>query len=100
MSSDPSKTAAITKWSAPISVKELRSFLGLTGYYRRFVKAYGVIARPLTDILKRDSFEWDIKVQSAFEELKRRMISASVLALSNFTENFIVESDAFDYGLG
>lgn len=87
-------------WPQPISIKQLRGFLGLTGYYRRFVKNYGEISRLLTQLLKKGSFQWNVAATEAFEKLKHAMISSPVLALPDYSLPFIVETDASAQGVG
>ena len=87
-------------WPTPKSVKELRGFLGLTSYYRRFIKRYGIIAKPLTDLLKKGNTTWSDKALHSFEALKQAMTTAPVLALLNFNNLFVIESDASQEGIG
>ncbi|GJS19024.1 retrovirus-related pol polyprotein from transposon 297 family protein [Tanacetum coccineum] len=97
---DPGKITAMTQWPVPTNLKQLRGFLGLTGYYRRFIQGYDSISKPLTQLLKKNSFVWTKESQAAFLQLKQAMISASVLRLPNFSKEFTLEIDASEVGLG
>ena len=97
---DQDKIRAVVDWPFPKTLKDLRGFLGLIGHYRRFVRSYASIATPLTDLLKKYSFVWDSKAQSAFKQLKLTMTSTPVLVLPNFREDFVLETDASNVGVG
>lgn len=98
---DGAKIKAIQEWETPTKVTELRSFLGLVNYYRRFIKGYSAKAAPLTDLLKKNkAWTWDDKCQAAFEELKMAVMEEPVLRLPDVTEPFELHTDASDYAIG
>ena len=101
ISVDPQKIEAIVNWKPPTNASEVRSFLGLAGYYRKFVERFSKIATPLTNLLKKDQkFEWSDTCQHSFEELRQRLKTAPVLALPSGKNGYVVYSDASRQGLG
>jgi hypothetical protein len=101
VATDSSKIESIRTWTAPTNLKELRGFLGLTGYYRKFIKNYAVISQPLTALLKKGVvFMWTSLAESAFLVLKQVLITAPVLALPDFSQQFVIHTDACDAGIG
>ncbi|XP_048228783.1 uncharacterized mitochondrial protein AtMg00860-like [Ricinus communis] len=98
---DPSKVKAIQEWEPPKNILEVRSFLGLAGYYRRFMKSFSILAKPLTNLLKKQvTFQWNDKCQASFEELKNRLITAPILTLPIQGGEYLVYTDASLNGLG
>jgi hypothetical protein len=97
---DPKNIEAMQDWPHPKTLKILHGFLGLIGYYRKFVKNYGKIATPLTALLKNNSFTWTPIVAQDFQTLKMAMCTTPVLALPNFTKTFVLECDASGKGIG
>nr|GFA36807.1 putative reverse transcriptase domain-containing protein [Tanacetum cinerariifolium] len=98
---DPAKVEAITKWPRPTSVTEVRSFLGLAGYYSRFVEGFSRLALPLTKLMRKGkNFVWNEEREKSFEELKQRLVSASVLTLPSGSGGFQIYSDASKKSLG
>ncbi|WVZ75795.1 hypothetical protein U9M48_023826 [Paspalum notatum var. saurae] len=98
---DPSKISSIMDWKVPEVVKEVRRFLGLAGYYRRFIESFFKIAKPMTSLLEKGvPFIWTKERQAAFEELKKRLTTTPVLTLHDQTKSFTVYCDASKEGLG
>ncbi|XP_060959150.1 uncharacterized mitochondrial protein AtMg00860-like [Cannabis sativa] len=98
---DPGKIESVRDWPRPKTVTEIRSFLGLAGYYRRFVEGFSKISMPLTELTKKNQrFIWSDKCEASFQELKQRLITAPVLALPSDEEKFVVYCDASKQGLG
>lgn len=98
---DPAKIEAIKDWEAPTTPTEIRQFLGLAGYYRRFIENFSKVAKPLTALTQKDKkFEWEDRHESAFQKLKNLLCSAPILSLPEGTEDFVVYCDASNQGLG
>ncbi|NKR04773.1 hypothetical protein GUJ75_26455, partial len=98
---DSSKIEAIKDWPTPTTVGQIRSFHGLAGFYRRFVKDFSTIACPLNELTKKNvPFVWGEAQQQAFDELKTRLTKAPVLVLPDFTKTFEIECDASGLGIG
>jgi hypothetical protein len=92
---------AVLRWERPTTVTEIRSFLGLAGYYRRFIEGFSTIATPLTRLTRKNiRWEWSKECDESFQELNRRLTTAPVLILPSGTEGFVVYSDASRKGLG
>lgn len=97
---DKNKVEAITEWPRPLNVKQLRGFLGLAGYYRHFIKGYAQLAASLTDLLKKYAYCWNDETEKAFGSLKKAVTTAPVLVLPNFSQPFVLETDASGTGVG
>jgi hypothetical protein len=97
---DVSKVQAVIDWPRPRSVRAFLGFWGLAGYYRHFIKEFGMIVAPLTSLLKRDAFQWSAEVEVTFLALKQALTTALVLVLLDFIKTFIVECDASGSGIG
>jgi hypothetical protein len=98
---DPSKVSDVLKWEPPRMVSEIRSFLGLAGYYRRFIEGFSKIVKPLTTLLEKDrEFKWTGACQSNFEELKKQLTTTPILVVPDLQKSFDIYCDASRQGLG
>jgi hypothetical protein len=101
ISVDPAKIEDVLKWELPRTVKEIRGFLGLARYYRRFIEGFSKIVKPLTTLLEKDrEFKWTDACQASFEELKRRLTTALVLVMPDLQKGFNIYCGAYQQGLG
>ena len=101
ISPNPDKVRLVQEFPTPTNLKELRSFLGLANYYRRFVRGFSNIANPLNALTKKNvPFVWTVAYAEAFEKLKRALVSAPILAYPNFREPFLLFVDASSTGIG
>jgi hypothetical protein len=101
ISVDPSKVQDVLSWKTPTSVSDIRSFLGLAGYYRRFIEGFLRISKPMAELLEKDKeFKWTSACESSFQELKKRLTTAPVLVMSDMEKPFSIYCDASGQGLG
>ena len=98
---DPGKLKGIKEWPIPMTTKQVRGFLGFGNFYRRFIKHFSEVAKPLNDLLKKDhKFEWTTECQNSFDTLKERFTEEPVLTMPDHTKPFQIESDASKYASG
>jgi hypothetical protein len=101
ISVDPSKVQDVLSWKAPTSVSDIRSFLGLAGYYWRFIERFSKISKPMTELLEKDKqFEWTLACEASLQELKKRLMTAPVLVMLDMEKPFSIYCDASGQGLG
>jgi hypothetical protein len=98
---DPSKVEVVSKWKQPSNVSEVRSFLGMVGYYRCFIKGFSSIARPMIELLKKDNkFVSTLKCAESFQVIKKKLTTAPVLTLPDIHQSFVIFCDATRQGFG
>lgn len=101
ISTDPEKVRAVAEWPVPATVTELRSFLGLCSYYRRFIQNFAAVAKPLHRLTEKGrKFLWNKEAQEAFEVLRNKLITAPILALPDITKPFVLDTDASNEAIG
>ena len=98
---DPEKIEAIMNWPTPRHAIDVRSFMGLTGYYRRFIEGFSKVAHPITSLKRKGiNFEWTLRCEEGFQQLKNLLISAPVLKVADLEKYFVVCTNACGQGLG
>jgi hypothetical protein len=101
ISVDPSKVESVLSWNTPHNVSDIRSFLGLAGYYRRFIEGFSKIVKPMTELLEKGkTFEWTPRREASFQELKKRLTTAPVLTMPDMKRPFSIYCDASGQSLG
>jgi hypothetical protein len=101
ISVDPSKVQEVLSWNAPTSVSDIQSFLGLVGFYRRFIRGFSKISKPMTELLEKDKkFEWTPACEASFQELKKRPTTAPILVMTDIEKPFSIYCDVSGQGLG
>jgi hypothetical protein len=97
---DPSEVNDVMSWNTPQNVLDIRSFLGFIGYYKRFIEVFSKISKPITELLaKGKTFEWTPRRETNFQELKKRLTTAPILAMPNMEKPFSIYCDASGQGL-
>jgi len=98
---DPKKIKAVIEFPTPVKSRDIKSFLGLAGYYRKFINDFSLIAKPLTELLQKDTeWSWTEKQEESFQKLKEALTKAPLLQYPDFTQPFIVTTDASGYAIG
>jgi hypothetical protein len=91
----------VLSWKAPTSVRDIRNFLGLAGYYQRFIEGFSKVSKPMTELLENDKkFEWTPACEASFQELKKRLMTAPILVMPDKEKSFSIYCDASGQGLG
>jgi hypothetical protein len=98
---EPSKVQDVLSWNAPTSVSDIQSFLGLAGYYQRFIKGFSKISKPMTELHEKDrKFEWTLVCEASFQELNKQLMTAPILVMPNMEKPFSIYCDASGQRLG
>ena len=101
ITTDPEKIAKVLNWPTPVNKQEIQQFMGLVNYYRRFIKNCSEVSKPLSQLTERNRpFKWTVQCQESFEALRRALASAPVLVFPDFSQTFIVDTDASNHGIG